>query len=487
LRAMNTAKWSLMVVLGELVGVTQAAGQETWLRTYGGYGIDEGNHAIQLSDGTYAVCGSTGSFGAGSSDVYLLILDALGELLWSRTYGGAGVDHGVELIELGDGGFMIGATTNSFGQGGFDAMLIRTLANGDTLWTRTYGGLDWDIVRGIDAVGDSIYLTGQTYSTSGGPGGIWLVKIDNSGNTIWEQAVGGANSDEGSDVHSTADGGFILAATSKIGAEDDACLMKFDGGGSLQWEYCTNGDSAETAYSCAELVDGYVMVASTTSYWPFSTYLITKVDQDGALLWDEVGYESDVHELHSVVEGSNGRLVFSGFTKAFGLGNEEAYFLLANELGQFIEGSTYGTTEADLANSIEKCSDGGFIMAGSTSGVGPGFKSVFVLKTDSLGHTTIPIIQEGFDPLSVSGETQKPNAALVYPNPLQNGNWLSVDKSVATSSVVRISTPTGRLVQEFKVLEGGRSVQCRLPTAGYYILAVHSINAPTRYCPLIVH
>src|SRR4030095_3353145 len=108
-------------------------------RTYGGSGHDEGRSVKQTWDGGYIIAGTTSSFGAGATDVYLLKVDSLGNFQWQKTFGGNNIDRGYSLDITSDSGFVICGYTNSFGSGGYDAYVIRTDQNGDTLWTKTYG------------------------------------------------------------------------------------------------------------------------------------------------------------------------------------------------------------------------------------------------------------------------------------------------------------------------------------------------------------
>src|SRR5206468_2609251 len=113
--------------------------------------------------------GSTSSFGNGSSDVLLIKTDSLGKAQFMKTYGGDNIDKAYSVQQLPDSGFYIAGYTNSYGTGGYDGYLIRTDKNGDTLWTRTYGGTDWDFFAysRLTAKG-SIVMAGNTYSYGNG-------------------------------------------------------------------------------------------------------------------------------------------------------------------------------------------------------------------------------------------------------------------------------------------------------------------------------
>ncbi|KPL10327.1 hypothetical protein AMJ71_03520, partial [candidate division TA06 bacterium SM1_40] len=123
----------------------RAEGRYVFEQTFGGVDKDEGYSAVETSDGGFIVAGRTFSFGAGESDVYLIRTDAAGETTWTRTYGGEEVEYAYSVEETDDGGYIAAGWTSSYGAGRDDIYLIRTDSAGDTLWTRAYGGPDPDL------------------------------------------------------------------------------------------------------------------------------------------------------------------------------------------------------------------------------------------------------------------------------------------------------------------------------------------------------
>jgi hypothetical protein len=123
---------------------TDGFGNQQWSKTYGGAGEDYPQSLTQTAGGGYAFAGLTGSFGAGSSDVWLVKTDSLGNLLWNKTYGGTNDDGvwGGFLVQTSDGGYAMPAYTSSFGAGGNDAWLIKTDAAGNAVGGFKYG-LAW--------------------------------------------------------------------------------------------------------------------------------------------------------------------------------------------------------------------------------------------------------------------------------------------------------------------------------------------------------
>jgi len=119
---------------------TLISAQTTFQKTFGGGSSDYAYAVQQTTDGGYILVGETWSFGAGNEDIYLIKTDANGDTLWTRTYGGTVRDEGWAVRQTTDGGYIVAGYTQSFGAGWDNVYLIKTNSNGDTLWTKTYGG-----------------------------------------------------------------------------------------------------------------------------------------------------------------------------------------------------------------------------------------------------------------------------------------------------------------------------------------------------------
>ncbi|MBL4734467.1 MAG: hypothetical protein JKY18_03840, partial [Flavobacteriales bacterium] len=131
----------LLSLLSALEGISM---DTTFVRTFGGLRYEEGASIAATLDSGYVMVGSTGSFGLGNSDIYIIKTDSIGTVEWTRSYGGVNTDVGLNVKQTADSGYVITGYTNSFGAGGYDVYLIRINNIGDTLWTKTYGGTDWD-------------------------------------------------------------------------------------------------------------------------------------------------------------------------------------------------------------------------------------------------------------------------------------------------------------------------------------------------------
>ncbi len=246
---------------------TDANGNIIWAKTYEGTNYEYVYSVQQTSDGGYIVAGLTGSFGAGESDIFLIKTDAKGNIQWAKTYGGTNDDEVSSVQQTSDGGYIVAGQTNSFGVGGYDIFLIKTDAKGNVRWAKTYGGKGSEWASSVRQTADGGYIVaGYTTSFGAGEGDIFLIKTDANGNIIWAKTYGGINNDGASSVQQTSDGGYIVAGwTNSFGAgEREIFLIKTDAKGNIQWAKTYGGASDDGAFLVQQTSDGGYILASTT-------------------------------------------------------------------------------------------------------------------------------------------------------------------------------------------------------------------------------
>jgi len=189
-------------------------------KAIGGPAIEAGKSLIQTSDGGYAITGYTKSFGAGEADVYVVKLDAHGNLQWTRTIGGPGDEAGNSLIQTSDGGYAIAGFTESFGAGGGDVYLVKLDAKGNLQWTKTIGGPDDESGKSLIQTSDGGYaIAGFTYSFGAGWNDVYVVKLDKNGNTccaVSQTFQVGSGGRLGSPTSSIGSRGTLTSPTSRI-------------------------------------------------------------------------------------------------------------------------------------------------------------------------------------------------------------------------------------------------------------------------------
>jgi hypothetical protein len=199
---------------------TNAAGEREWLKLFGGANIDEGHDAHQTSDGGYILTGITASTPTENDDVFLIKTDAEGNVQWQKTYGGDLQDRGRSVRQTADGGYIIAGDSNSTSTAATDIFLVKTDTSGTLRWQNHYGGPSTEYGYCVRQTADGGYIVaGQTFSVLRQSEEMYLVKTDADGKLQWQKAIGGAEEECGYCVRQTSDDGYlVIGQTQSYGA-----------------------------------------------------------------------------------------------------------------------------------------------------------------------------------------------------------------------------------------------------------------------------
>jgi hypothetical protein len=167
-----------------------SGGNVQWTKTIGGSSTDVAYSIVQSSDGGYVVAGWTSSFGAGGWDIYVVKLDSGGNVQWTKAIGGSSDDLASSIIQSSDGGYIVAGVTGSFGAGSADIYLVKLDSGGNVQWTKTIGGSSEDLAWSIVQSSDGGYaVAGYTSSFVAGGADIYVVKLDANGNVCFSQNI----------------------------------------------------------------------------------------------------------------------------------------------------------------------------------------------------------------------------------------------------------------------------------------------------------
>ena len=211
-------------------------GQKQFETSFGGYSNEIGKSVVQLSDSSYVMVGYTSSTGVGGYDIFLVKADKTGNVLWQKTFGGSDWDFAYSLDTTSDGGFIIAGTSYSFGYGNADGYIIKTDGNGNLIWTRSYGGKYDDEFKSVIQTIDGNYaLTGYTKSYNDSLGDSWVFKIDINGDSLWSKYYGGNKEDFSNQIIELNTGDYVIAgATASFGSGLlDAYGLKINSSGNI--------------------------------------------------------------------------------------------------------------------------------------------------------------------------------------------------------------------------------------------------------------
>ena len=412
--------------------------QITFQKTFGGANYDYGYSIQQTTDGGYIIAGETESFGAGDYDVYLIKTTANGDTLWTKTFGGANYDYGYSVQQTADGGYIIAGTTESFGTGGYDFYLIKTDANGDTLWTKTFDGISDDYGNHVQQTADGGYVIAGTtgnYPTTD----FYLIKTTANGDTLWSKTFGGTNYDWCNSVKHTADGGYIIVGeTENFGAGNlDVYLIKTDANGVTLWSKTFGGTSDDYGYSIQQTTDGgYIIAGNTESFGAggYDFYLI-KTTANGDTLWTKTFGGTYDDYCFSVQQTTDGGYIIAGETESFGAGNGDVYLLKTDANGN--SGCNEGNTVTITSNPATQQTSPNTIITTPATMV-----STPATMIGSGGIITSLCTSVGISELSFDSENIN-----IYPNPVQDNVNILLQQN-SNAALIKICSIYGAIVRE---------------------------------------
>jgi hypothetical protein len=405
---------TMSAVLFAVLVASFAQAQQKWARTYGMTSDDRSYSVRQTPDSGYIVTGGVGYMGPANTNVWLMKMNASGDTLWTRAYGGTSEDAGYSVRQTSDNGYIIAGYTYSFGPGDGNVYLIKTNASGDTLWTRTYGGSQGhNYGYSVRQTSDGGYIVaGFTDAFGAGNEDVYLIKTNASGNAVWAKTYGGTSNDVGWSVQQTSDSGYIVAGyTSSFGAgNEDVYLIKTNASGDISWTRTYGGSGHDEGLSVQQTSDrGYIIAGWTTSFGAgsYDVYLI-RTNPYGDTLWTRTYGGGGEDYGYSVQQTLDGGCIIAGYTLSFGAGGYDVWLIKTNASGDTLWTRTYGGgSSGDYGYSVQQTSDSGCIIAGYTDFHGAG--GAYLVKTDANGCAGVE------EP--VSGRQKAKGSVRATPNP----------------------------------------------------------------------
>ena len=459
--------------------------------TYGGGGTDMGYDIIEAPDSGYVCVGQSGSFGYtfGSSDVYVFKTNINGQLLWRRNYGGLNAEGARTITKGHGGGYLIAGYTNSYGNGGYDYWILRIDEQGDTLWSKTYGGSDWDFAYSACTTADGNYLVaGETFSFGAGGSDIWVLKINDSGDTLSSFLWGEGGDQTCREIKEYAPGKAVIAASGVImpNTDKDAILLGID---HIAHSYVfeTNvpyvGDQELTSVDVSH-TGGFITFGIHIEEGHTNDLLVQYYTNTGAhSQTTEIAGSNEQYNLgiYSGIKNNHiNKYYVAGYSLEVGSSNYEALFFELDPLPYVTMGRVITAPRYNGVQSIMQASDGGIVMAGISEGFGPGTSAALIWKLDSLG-------QAGGNPLPLLAveEVEQVAGLSLYPNPFVQQFVLSIPESIKVADF-KIWDLQGKLVYQKNITTAGNVViQPMSLSSGLYSAEI-TLSSGKRYYSKII-
>lgn len=382
------------------------------------------------------------------------------------------MDNGVACRELQDG-YIIAGTTSTGSNGSYDMLLIRTDLQGLPIWERNYGTSAWDLCNSLEVLSDGFVLGGISYGGGMQNGAAFIVRTDLNGDTLWTKKFGGPFRLECNGLTRTADQGFVMAGSMGTGqGTEDGFISKLDAYGNQLWLTPLGGDSTDVMKSVVELSTGdLVACGSTSSEVDVAQIYLVSVNSGGQLQWSQfIGNTADAGGAE-IRERMNGGFVFTGFN-TLNFGEKDMILTTTDDAGYFQFGNNYGDGHPAEGFSIDPTTDGGYVVAGWAEGYGPGQRAMYVVKTDSTGQTQNLNVLPYFDPLPVE-ELVSSISPTVYPSIIGVGEELHLTSNLSGFSTAQITDLRGSLLATIPIpASTNRSIRIPDLSPGPYIISI---------------
>lgn len=343
-----------------------------WEKMYGGDDADIAYGIVALENEESALVGSCRSFNAQYTDICVIRLSAQGEVLWRLLLGGAKQDEGKAIARAADGTLMVLGTTKSI-ETHYDRNLYvaKVSLEGKLIWEKSLGGDRDEFAGGIAGTDDGgALIVADSESFGNNDKDIYIVKINQEGKVLSSHTVGGEREDSAKALTRVKDGNMVMVGYREMESPSnkDFFIMKLDQNGKKIWAKTYGGEYADSLAGVTPSIDGgIVATGKTRSFGSEQTDLsVMKFDAEGELIWHKI-YGFKYYEYGNAVTGTrDGGFMIAGGTNTLGKGGHSIYMLALDKKGKLIWSHVYGDREKDRAHAIARMSDGSVMVAGES-------------------------------------------------------------------------------------------------------------------------
>ena len=399
----NKTFWVALLLFGSVGSAVSQPPDSLWSRTYGGDLYDECRAILQTTDGGFLLAGQTSELDSTPqiADCWLLKTDANGDCVWNHRIETTGLEHPYDLIPCYDGTFVVAGNDRASSAFANDFWLLKVDSMGDTVWDRTYGGPGVDACEAVLQTPDSGFvLGGWTESFGAGGKDFWLVRTDSDGDSLWSRTFGGSWAEECHDIVLTSDGGYLLVGEVLDPVSSyDIWIVKTDTNGDSEWSRTYGGFHEEYCLSAAQSADGgYVLAGYFHSlYTANEDALIIRTDADGDTLWTRMfprppELQDWCEALCRMPDGSSVLAGCRGVNISDDYGGDFWLFKVSSA-GDSVWSRVFDTGSVEWCFGLKPTADGGFVMVGTKQPTWPDLPDVWLVRigpTSSVPAVSVP-------------------------------------------------------------------------------------------------
>lgn len=484
--------------------VAQPLPMITWEEALGGTLYESALECSQTADGGYILAGSSQSNDGhvtgnhGMADGWVVKLNSFGMIEWQRAYGGSGSDSFAKIRQTNDAGYICaGFTASNNGDvsgnhGLMDVWVVKLDAIGGIEWQRCLGGSDYELSYDVVQTANGGYLVSTQTSSSNGDVTInhglhdaWIIKLDASGNIVWQTSLGGSGYDYLLEIQTTLDGRSILAGGSTSNDGDvsgnhggyDFWVVELDPSGAIIWQRMLGGSFNELAGGLDLANDGGILLSGYTlsndgdvsGNHGESDVWVVRLAAEGGLTWQQTFGGTLAENGAALVQTGDDSMVVIGFSDSDdgdvtgNHGGRDVWLFKLNGAGDLIWQKPLGGSAMEMGADVDQTADGGYIACGLSRSIdgdvslNQGAEDAWVVKLDpdDVGIEELPVLE-----------------IIVSPNPLTDELHVTSLTLLHDAYVVLIDA-SGRSVLTLPV--AGTSFMCEVGglARGAYTLTIH--------------
>jgi Secretion system C-terminal sorting domain len=368
-------------------------------KEYGG-SSDENSYAVEKTlDGGYITVGTTTSYGEGKKDVYLTKTNGMGQIEWSKAYGGKGDDIGWSVANSRDSGFVVAGTSNSYNSNNDDGLIFKTDKKGKVVWSKAFAA---DSVEDAYFVLNSFfsrgyYVTGFVRNDSTGDDG-FIAKLGSAGNLRWYKKFGSPGDEEAYSITEDSKGNVLICGmttydsitqggSSGSAGNSDAFLAKFDSTGNFKFMRTYGDTNNNIAWDVKTDKNVYLLTGWTRTTRGDDDIIIIKTDTSGALTAVDAYGTTGTDRAFEMHVGTGSTYSVAGYTDPTGTDRDALYLNIAGS-GNLVNYTLLGGALKDghWPTDLAPAGDGGFVILSTTASFRSGAgDDMFLVKTDDIG------------------------------------------------------------------------------------------------------
>ena len=358
---------------------------------YGGIHEEYAYGATRSFDGGLLIAGFSTTFSVNSNwDAWVVKTDPDGNGQWAHQYGKPGRETFYAACQANGNEYAFAGFTTSYSRKE-DFYIVKVDKNGTMLWEKAIGGPDNDAAYDIIATSDgNLAVTGYTYSYGLGGRDMWVMKLSQDGDIIWDVNFGKYYNDMGYSLKETSDGGFIVVGYTDVYSTmyRYMWMVRLDATGKFLWEKVFDYDGFSIATDVVTYNDGSIIIGGLTDSLKngWLDYWAVKTDFIGNTSWSKI-YVTSSNNTWKMVKTYNGGFTALGSTTHMNQEPEDFLLIHFNRGGEVQWSQTYGGSNFEIGGKLVNFGPGlGYGLTGTTKSYGNGITDYYFVKTDDQGN-----------------------------------------------------------------------------------------------------